>query len=194
MASSPSGVNVSALSANFEIYPRLDVISRVIRWQLDKRRWHLARIKSRADVSCSNRKAYMQKGFGRARHATAAVCQFRGGGKYAAKKAYAHLRLNKKFKSLAMRSCLSLKRASHSLFVLDSFSQLKLLAVSKPLVIYYSVSEIRELTARHARRCVHWSNLSVTQIIQARELVFAIRALKMLDAKLCTSEARNLNV
>ncbi|XXN13582.1 MAG: 50S ribosomal protein L4 [Candidatus Hodgkinia cicadicola] len=181
----PEAHTVLASSVNFEIYPRLDIVSEVVRWQLNKRRWHVAQIKSRADVSCSNNKRYAQKGSGRARHATNAVNQFRGGGKYVAKKVCVRLRLNKKFKTLAIRSCLSLKRANNSLYVLDSFSQMKLFAFNKPLLVYCSVSEIKAMTWCHrAPTCVCWYNLNVVQIIRARELVFSVRALEMLDAKL----------
>lgn len=145
----------------------------------------MAQIKSRADVSCSNNKRYAQKGLGRARHATNAVNQFRGGGKYVAKKACVRLRLNKKFKTLAIRSCLSLKRANNSLYVLDSFSQIKLFAFSRPLLVYCGVSEVRAITWRDCKlACVCWCNLNVARIIGAHELVFSVCALEMLDAKL----------
>ncbi|AUG33958.1 50S ribosomal subunit protein L4 [Candidatus Hodgkinia cicadicola] len=172
-------------SVGSEIYPRLDVVSEVVRWQLDKRRWHVAQIKSRAQVRCSNNKRYAQKGIGRARHATNAVNQFRGGGKYVAKKVCARSRLNKKFKALAIRSCLSLKRANNSLYVLGSFSQIRRFAFSKPLLVYCNVSEIKAITWRdRTLACVCWCNLNVAQIIRAHELVFSVCALEMLDAKL----------
>ncbi|AUG34162.1 50S ribosomal subunit protein L4 [Candidatus Hodgkinia cicadicola] len=181
----PGAHSVLASSVNSEVYPRLDVVSEVVRWQLDKRRWHVAQIKSRAEVSCSNNKRYAQKGLGRARHATNAVSQFRGGGKCVAKKACARLRLNKKFKTLAIRSCLSLKRANNSLYALDSFSQIRRFAFSKPLLVYYNVSEIKAITWRdRTLACVCWRNLNVAQIIRAQELVFSVCALEMLNAKL----------
>ncbi|XXN13741.1 MAG: uL4 family ribosomal protein [Candidatus Hodgkinia cicadicola] len=183
----PTGYKVSVSSANFGCYPRDDVVAEVARCQLDKRRWHVAQIKSRSDVNCSGRKMYAQKKSGHARHATFAVYQFRGGGKYAAKKARKVRRLNKKFKRLAMRSCLSLKRAASSLVVVDSFLQLKLLVVDKPLLVYYSANEVKELAKAHydvPLICVSWSNLSVVQILRAHMLVFSVRALKKLDAKL----------
>ncbi|AUG91509.1 50S ribosomal subunit protein L4 [Candidatus Hodgkinia cicadicola] len=184
----PEAHSVLASSVNFEIYPRLDIISEVVRWQLDKRRWHVAQIKSRTDISCSNNKRYAQKGLGRARHATSAVSQFRGGGKYAAKKVCVRLRLNKKLKTLAIRSCLSLKRASNSLYVLDSFSQVTLFAFNKPLLVYYSASEIKAIAWRdRTPACVCWCNLNVVQIVRAQELVFSARALEMLDVKLTRS-------
>ncbi|XXN19704.1 MAG: uL4 family ribosomal protein [Candidatus Hodgkinia cicadicola] len=181
------GHDVTVFSVNFKIYPRYDVISDVVRWQLDKRRWHVSQIKSRADVSCSSRKKYNQKGSGDARHATPAVCQFRGGGKYAAKKVCKRTRLNKKLKILALRSCLSLKTAENNLFVLDSISQFRLVIVNKPLLVYYNNNELKMLPFKKITfkfRCVQWFNLSVLQIMSTRELLFTRRALESLDAKL----------
>ncbi len=187
LATTPNAHTVLALRSNFGIYPRLDAVSEVVRWQLNRRRWHVAQIKSRADVSCSGNKRYAQKGSGGARHATSAVNQFRGGGKYAAKKVCARKRLNKKFKALAIKSCLSLKRANNSLYALDSFSQTRLFAFSRPLLVYYSVGEIETLARQRVIACVCWRSLNVLQIIRARELVFSARALEALDAKLANS-------
>ncbi|XXM90095.1 uL4 family ribosomal protein [Candidatus Hodgkinia cicadicola] len=176
-------------SVRLWVYPRLDVISEVVRFQLNKRRWYVAQIKSRANINHSKNKRYPQKGFGRARHATNTVCQFRGGGKYSAKKACVHTQINKKLKKLAMRSCLSLKLVNGKLFVLDSFLQLGSLTLSKPIVVYFDASELLlSFKQVHKTNCVHWSKLSVLQVMLARELVMSARALEALAIKLRTTK------
>ncbi|WGS83397.1 MAG: uL4 family ribosomal protein [Candidatus Hodgkinia cicadicola] len=186
VARTETDIPVWGLKSNFEICPRIDLISSVARWQLDKRRWHVAKIKSRSDVSCSNKKRYAQKGTGRARHATASVCQFRGGGKYAAEKACVSLQLNKKLKRLAFKSCLSIKRASGCLFVVESFLHSASWLKTKTVLVYDNslVGELPLLLRNPNITCVHWSSLKLVQTLCADALVFSVRAIKMVGARL----------
>ncbi|XXM93599.1 50S ribosomal protein L4 [Candidatus Hodgkinia cicadicola] len=186
IARTETGVPIWGLKSNFGVCPRIDLISSVARWQLDKRRWNVAQIKSRSDVNCSNKKRYAQKGTGHARHSTVSVCQFRGGGKYAAEKACVSLRLNKKLKKLAFKSCLSIKRASGCLFVVESFLRSDASALNKALLVYDNslVGELAPLLRNHNITCVHWSSLKLVQTLCADALVFSVRAIKMVSARL----------
>ena len=64
----------------FGILPREDIVSRVIRWQLAKRRLGNHSVKTRSQIKMTTAKMYKQKGTGKARHGSGSVSQFRGGG------------------------------------------------------------------------------------------------------------------
>ncbi len=52
----------------FGLEPRADLIHRMIRWQLAKRRAGTHAVKNRADIARTGKKMYKQKGTGGARH------------------------------------------------------------------------------------------------------------------------------
>ena len=64
----------------FNIEPRVDLISRVVNWQLAKKRVGSHSVLSRSEISLTKSKAFKQKGTGRARRGANSVVQFRGGG------------------------------------------------------------------------------------------------------------------
>ena len=64
----------------FAIEPRADVVARVVKWQLAKRRAGTHQVKERGEVSKTTAKMFRQKGTGRARSGNGSVSQFRGGG------------------------------------------------------------------------------------------------------------------
>ena len=66
--------------AIFGLEPRADILHRVVRWQLAKRRAGTHKTKTRGEVSYSTKKIYRQKGTGGARHGDKGVTQFRHGG------------------------------------------------------------------------------------------------------------------
>ena len=63
----------------FGIEPRSDVVARVVKWQLAKRRGGTHKVKGRSEIAKTGAKMFRQKGTGRAR-GNGAVSQFRGGG------------------------------------------------------------------------------------------------------------------
>lgn len=105
----------------FKIVPRKDVIARVIRWQLSKKRSGNHKVKSRSEIRSTNAKIYRQKGTGKARHGPSSVVQFRGGGVVHGPVVRSHNhKLPKKIRSLGLKSALSLKAGSGSLMVLEN--------------------------------------------------------------------------
>jgi large subunit ribosomal protein L4 len=64
----------------FGLTPRRDILSRVVRWQLAKRRAGTHQTKTISVVSGSGKKIVKQKGSGGARHGSRRAAQFRGGG------------------------------------------------------------------------------------------------------------------
>ena len=72
--------NISLKDNVFNIEPRDDIMSRVVNWQLSKRRIGSHSVLSRSQISLTKSKAFKQKGTGRARRGANSVVQFRGGG------------------------------------------------------------------------------------------------------------------
>ena len=119
IANKKSG-NIELPDAIFAIKPRADIIARVIKWQLAKRRLGTHKVKSRSEVSKTGAKMFRQKGTGRARHGPASVVQFRGGGVVHGPVVRSHGHdLPKKVRKLGLRSILSAKAAAGKLIIID---------------------------------------------------------------------------
>jgi large subunit ribosomal protein L4 len=99
---------------------RGDILQRMVKYQLAKRRAGTQSAKTRSEVNRSHSKMYKQKGTGRARHHSANAPIFRGGGMAHAVKPrdYAH-GLTKKVRAMALRHALSSKVLAQSLIVID---------------------------------------------------------------------------
>ncbi|MBR1223094.1 50S ribosomal protein L4 [Bradyrhizobium sp. U87765 SZCCT0131] len=105
----------------FGLEPRTDLIQRCITWQLAKRQAGTHKTKGRAEVWRTGKKMYKQKGTGGARHGSARVPQFRGGGRAFGPVVRSHaFDLPKKVRALALKHALSAKAKDGGLIVLDS--------------------------------------------------------------------------
>lgn len=106
----------------FGLQPRVDILSRVIEWQLSKRRSGNHKTKEVGDVRGSTKKIYRQKGTGNARHGSKRQVQFRGGcvvfGPVVRSHAYS---LPKKVRKLGLKIALSAKAQAGELLVVDTF-------------------------------------------------------------------------
>ncbi|NTI28451.1 50S ribosomal protein L4 [Rhizobium rhizogenes] len=112
---------VSLSDAIFGLEPREDIIARVIRWQLAKKRQGTHKAQGRAEVSRTGAKMYKQKGTGRARHHSARAPQFRGGGKAHGPVVRSHEHdLPKKVRALGLRLALSAKLKAENVIILDN--------------------------------------------------------------------------
>jgi large subunit ribosomal protein L4 len=118
------GKDAGKLSLSDEIFgldPREDLIARMIRYQLAKKRQGTHKTKGRSEVSRTGSKMYKQKGTGRARHHSARAPQFRGGGKAHGPVVRSHAHdLPKKVRALALRHALSAKLKSEDLIIVDN--------------------------------------------------------------------------
>lgn len=111
---------IDLVASVFEQPVRKDILHQVVLWQLAKRRQGTQSTKTRSEVKATGRKMYKQKGTGRARHGSADVPQFRGGGRAFAPKPRDHGHdLPKKVRKLGLKSALSAKLAEGRLVVLD---------------------------------------------------------------------------
>ena len=109
--------------AIFGLEPRTDILQRMVRWQLAKRRAGTHAVKNRSDINRTTKKLYKQKGTGNARHGAASAPQFRGGGRAFGPVVRDHAHdLPKKVRALALRHALSVKAKGSSLIVVDDVS------------------------------------------------------------------------
>jgi large subunit ribosomal protein L4 len=107
--------------AIFGLEPREDLIARMVRWQLAKRQAGDHKTLGRADIHRTGKKMYKQKGTGGARHGSARVPQFRGGGRAMGPVVRSHAHdLPKKVRALALRHALSAKQRDGGLVVWDN--------------------------------------------------------------------------
>src|SRR6516162_9379009 len=94
----------------FGLEPRQDIIARCVQWQLNKRQAGTHKAKGRAEIWRTGKKMYKQKGTGGARHGSARVPQFRGGGRAFGPVVRSHaIELPKKVRALALKHALSSK-------------------------------------------------------------------------------------
>ncbi len=115
-----SSGSVELNDAIFGLEPREDLIARMIRYQLAKRRAGTHAVKNRADIWRTGKKMYKQKGTGGARHGSARVPQFRGGGRAFGPQVRSHAHdLPKHVRSLALLHALSAKARSGGIVVWD---------------------------------------------------------------------------
>ena len=113
--------SVQLSDAIFGLEPRKDIIQRCVNWQLAKRQAGTHKTQGRADVWRTGKKMYKQKGTGGARHGSARVPQFRGGGRAFGPVVRSHaFALPKKVRALALRHALSAKAKDGGLIVIES--------------------------------------------------------------------------
>ena len=107
--------------ALFAAEPRVDIMARVVHWQLAKRRAGTHKVKGMGEVSGTTKKPYRQKGTGNARQGSLRAPQFRTGGVVHGPVVRDHAySLNKKVRRLGLISALSQKAKDGKLVVLDA--------------------------------------------------------------------------
>src|SRR5580692_6476167 len=115
--------SVTLSDAIFGLEPRTDLIHRCVNWQLAKRQRGTHAVKNRADIMRTGKKMYKQKGTGSARHGSARVNLFRGGGRSFGPLVRSHaIDLPKKVRALALKHALSAKAKDGGIIVLDKAS------------------------------------------------------------------------
>ena len=113
--------SVDLPDAIFGLEPRPDILHRCVRWQLAKRQRGTHDVKNRAEIHRTGKKMYRQKGTGSARHGSARVNLFRGGGRAFGPVVRSHaFALPKKVRALALRHALSAKVKDGGLIVIES--------------------------------------------------------------------------
>ncbi len=115
-----SAGTVDLADAVFAAPVRKDIIARMVKWQLAKRRAGTHKTKGISDIRGTTAKPWRQKGTGRARAGSVRSTQFRGGATTFGPVVRSHaFKLPKKVRRLALCSALSTKQAEGKLVVLD---------------------------------------------------------------------------
>ena len=190
--------SVDVSESIFGIEPRADIVARVVKWQLAKRRAGTHKVKGRSEIAKTKAKMYNQKGTGRARHGAASVVQFRGGGVVHGPVVRSHGHsLNKKVRSLGMKSALSAKQAAGKLIVVDSLAadgktaslkaQLSALGATNALII--GGEKVDEMFGRAAANIAHidvlpQQGINVYDVIRRDTLVLSKDAVAYLEERL----------
>ncbi len=182
----------------FGLEPRKDLIQRVVNWQLAKRQAGTHQAKGRAEVWRTGKKMYKQKGTGGARHGSARVPQFRGGGRAFGPVVRSHAHdLPKKVRALGLKHALSAKAKDGGLIVIEN-ADLKD-AKTKALLGHFSGLEITNALivdgaevntgfAQAARNIPHIDvlpiqGINVYDILRRQKLVLTKAALDALEAR-----------
>jgi large subunit ribosomal protein L4 len=112
--------SVELPDAIFGLEPRADILHRCVRWQLAKRQHGTHDVKNRSEINRTGKKMYRQKGTGSARHGSARVNLFRGGGRAFGPTPRSHaIDLPKKVRALALKHALSAKAKDGAIIVVD---------------------------------------------------------------------------
>ncbi len=182
----------------FGLEPRPDLLQRCVRWQLAKRRAGTHKVKNRAEIHRTGKKMYAQKGTGQARHGSARVNLFRGGGRSFGPVVRSHEHgLPKKVRALALRHALSSKAKDGGIIILDKASlkdgktaalagHLEKLGLTGALII--DGAEIEANFRAAARNIPHIDvlpvqGINVYDILRRGKLVLTKAALDALEAR-----------
>ena len=104
----------------FGLPARVDILHRMVRYQLAKRRAGTHKVKTISEIAGSTAKIYRQKGTGRARHGAKRANIFRGGATVHGPVVRSHAHdLPKKVRRLALKTALSVKAQGGKLVVVD---------------------------------------------------------------------------
>jgi len=194
-----SAGEVELRDAIFGLEPRADLIQRMVRYQLAKRRAGTHHVQDRSEVTVTGKKMYRQKGTGNARHGDKSVPLWRGGGKVFGPKPRSHaIALPKKVRALALRHALSAKAKAGEIVVVDSVAssdgktkalkeRFGKLALTNALIIDGAV--IEPGFARAARNIPNIDvlpvqGINVYDILRRKRLVLTKAALEALEARL----------
>jgi large subunit ribosomal protein L4 len=102
---------------------RKDILSRVVLWQLAKRRSGNHKAKGISDISGTTKKPHRQKGTGRARQGSLRSPQFRGGAVIFGPVVRDHaFSLPKKVRKMGLKCALSARLKENKLFVMEDLS------------------------------------------------------------------------
>jgi large subunit ribosomal protein L4 len=190
--------SVNLSDAIFGLEPRQDLIQRCIVWQLAKRRAGTHAVKNRADVHRTGKKMYRQKGTGGARHGSARVNLFRGGGRSFGPHPRSHeVGLPKKMRTLALKHALSAKAKDDGIVVIDAFDlkeaktkalrgQFEKLGLSNALII--DGAEVKASVRTAARNIPNIdvlpiAGINVYDILRRHKLVLTRAAVDALEAR-----------
>ena len=169
-----------------------------MRWQLAKRQRGTHDVKNRAEIHRTGKKIYRQKGTGGARHGSARVNLFRGGGRSFGPTPRSHaIDLPKKVRALALKHALSAKAKDGGIIVLEKASvndaktgslqkNLVKLGLKSALIIDGAAVDANfALAARNIRNIdvLPVQGINVYDILRRKSLVLTKAAVEALEAR-----------
>ncbi|MBF0294454.1 MAG: 50S ribosomal protein L4 [Magnetococcales bacterium] len=178
---------------------RGDLLTRVVHYQLAKRRTGTASTKRRSEVHGGGRKPYRQKGTGNARQGTTRAPQFRTGGVvFGPHPRDFAVKMNKKERQLGLRTALSAKREAGEMIVLGEFGLVgiktkpmleiltRLNAARSALVVLHEADMLVELSARNLPgiTVMQVEGVNVYDLLVHEKLILTEAALAKLEARL----------
>ena len=189
---------VELSDAVFGLEPRADILQRMVRYQLAKRRSGTVSVKDRSEINRTGHKAYRQKGTGQARHGSRRANLFRGGGRsFGPKPRSFAIDLPKKVRALALKHALSSKAKTKTLMLIDKIelkdgktkdlkSRFVKLGLGSALII--DGAEVHAAFARAARNLprvdvLPVQGINVYDILRRKTLVLTKAALDALEAR-----------
>ncbi|MBI1329977.1 MAG: 50S ribosomal protein L4 [Alphaproteobacteria bacterium] len=182
----------------FGLEPRIDLIQRVIVWQLAKRRAGTHKVLTRGEIDRTKKRFGRQKGGGTARHGARSAPLFVGGAKAMGPVNHSHeFALPKKVRALALKHALSSKAKVGALIVLDDAKSSAVktkdiaqkfgkLGLNKALVVDGEFDTNFALSARNipAVSLLPASGLNVYDILRNDQLVLTKSAVKAIEERL----------
>jgi len=191
--------SIELLDLIFGVEPRRDILSRMVNWQLAKRRAGTHATKGVSQISGTTKKPWAQKGTGRARQGSLRSPQFRKGAVIFGPVVRDHAHdMPKKVRALALRMALSSKQMEGKLLVIDEAKmaeyktkalagKLSAMGLSSALVI--DGANIDENFARAARNMPFIDVLpeqgaNVYDILRCETLVLTKNAVEQLQERL----------
>jgi len=177
---------------------RVDLLHRIVNWQLAKRRAGTHKTKTISEISGTTKKPFKQKGTGNARQGSLRSPQFRGGATIFGPVVRSHAYdLPKKVRKLALKVALSAKVAEGKLVILDNakseskktkdlVARLKVLGWNSVLVIDGQVDDNFALASRNIPHVdvLPQVGTNVYDILRRDTLVLTKDALQALEARL----------
>jgi large subunit ribosomal protein L4 len=177
---------------------RADIVQRMVKYQLAKRRAGTSKAKTRGEVARTHSKLYKQKGTGQARHGSAGAPIFRGGGMAHAIHPRDHEhKLPKKVRAMALKHALSSKAGAKTLIVIEEAAlgkakttelkaALAKLNIKNALII--AGAQVDEGFARAARNIPNLdvlpsAGLNVYDVMRRQHLVLTKGAVEAIEAR-----------
>ena len=184
--------------AIFGVDVRADLLSRLVHWQLAKRRSGNHKTKGVSEIAGTTKKPYKQKGTGRARQGSLRSPQFRGGATIFGPVVRDHgYDLPKKVRKLGLKTALASKLKDEKLIVLDEAkltepktkalkAQLEKLGVTSALIVDGAVDENLKKAAANliGIDVLPQIGANVYDILRRDTLVLTKNAVEALEARL----------
>lgn len=181
----------------FGLDPRVDLIQRVVVWQLAKRRAGTHKVLTRGEVNRTKKKLYKQKGTGQARHGARSAPLFVGGAKAMGPVNHSHeFDLPKKVRALGLRHALSSKAKDGAIIVLeeakaeaiktgDLARRFNKLGLDSALVVDGEFDKNFALSARNLGKIalLQAAGLNVYDIMKRDKLVLTAAAVRMIEER-----------